>query len=74
MKLIIACPICGEKAPERDFWLCDKCGILFNTFEAKTESDIARCPNPSCSESWDWTQCPTCYKKSPHKDWYKYEE
>ena len=65
----IKCPECKKEPIRGKRWHCEKCGETFDTVETK-----AKCPNPDCGNSWEWTQCEFCYERSPHKDWWTKNE
>ena len=58
----ICCPKCGWEPDGKPYWRCS-CGHLWDTF-----STGGRCPR--CKKVWEKTQCITCFKWSPHLDWY----
>ncbi len=51
----IRCPLCGWVPDSKPYWMCEKCGEMFDTFKAR-----AHCPNLSCGNSWKDTQCIKC--------------
>jgi len=62
----IRCPICGWQPDGKPYWACEKCLTTFDTFKTH-----AHCPNPTCGNSWHYTQCIACHKQSPHEKWYE---
>ena len=58
----IRCPKCKWEPHAADLWQCS-CGTFWNTF-----TTYGQCP--SCKKVWKDTQCPACWKWSPHADWY----
>lgn len=62
--LEIYCPKCRYRPVAEDRWACQPgCGTSWNTFWTR-----GLCPE--CTKLWHVTQCPTCEKVSPHRNWY----
>ncbi|MCS6832862.1 MAG: hypothetical protein NZ521_04765 [Flammeovirgaceae bacterium] len=59
----IECPKCRWQPDGGEYWRCDKCHFIWNTF-----ATYGKCP--SCGHVHKKTQCPACTVISPHVDWY----
>jgi predicted amidophosphoribosyltransferase len=62
----IRCPKCEWEPDGRPYWVCDRCFTSWDTFKT-----AARCPG--CGKVFKDTQCvsSSCFKFSPHLDWYE---
>lgn len=62
----IRCPQCAWRPKAESRWACVRtCGTEWNTFWT-----AGVCPG--CGKAWHVTQCPSCNKRSPHKNWYRF--
>lgn len=59
----IECPKCHWQPDGGEYWWCNKCNHVWNTF-----ATYGKCP--SCGHVYKDTQCPACSIFSPHVDWY----
>jgi Zn-dependent protease/predicted RNA-binding Zn-ribbon protein involved in translation (DUF1610 family) len=57
-----SCPVCHTPPPMGDFWRCNKCRSIFDTF-----STGAVCPN--CQAKFDVTVCSSCGARKPMAEW-----
>lgn len=62
---MICCPKCGWEPRASSRWYCT-CGYTWNTFDTGGVC-------PGCVKVWEDTQCLSCGRWSPHKDWYRDE-
>ncbi len=58
----ICCPLCKWTPSSHDRWMC-RCLHSWNTFDTGGVC-------PKCLYQWQVTQCWSCFKMSPHSDWY----
>ena len=64
----IRCPKCAWRPTAESRWSCvSSCGTHWNTFWT-----AGMCPG--CGRQWTVTQCPKCFVRSPHKDWYHFPD
>ena len=59
----IRCPLCTWEPDGRDYWGCEMCGAIFDTF-------VTRAHCPECPNSWRETVCIRCHQMSSHDEWY----
>lgn len=60
--MYIACPKCAWRHPGGAFWRCT-CGHEWDTFATHGVC-------PKCATVHRITQCPTCFQRSDHEEWY----
>jgi Zn-dependent protease len=57
-----ACPSCHSAPPIGEFWKCNQCQNVFDTFQNQ-----AKCP--VCSATFPETTCIDCHQRSPFSAW-----
>jgi Zn-dependent protease len=57
-----ACPSCKTAPPAGDYWVCNRCGRKFDTFQTQ-----AVCPQ--CRATFGVTRCAECGKSNPMSQW-----
>ncbi len=57
-----ACPACHVPPPVGNFWVCGKCGLVFDAFEA-----LSTCPK--CGFQFNATRCLDCGMLNPLSHW-----
>jgi Zn-dependent protease len=59
-----ACPSCRESPPQGEFWRCNKCRTVFDTF-------VTRAACPQCGTQFPATTCVRCGRANPIDAWMK---
>ncbi len=59
----VICPGCKSSPPVGNYWKCNKCGAVFDTFQTQ-----AICPG--CATQFSGTRCLDCGRSYPMSEWF----